>query len=274
MPFSAVVSNDQPSLYLDLLKRLLTRTLFPEELLPVEPQTRFRKFASAPLRSAASILGVELVRRVPVQPGQREEGGEWPRTAETMIGIRRLDNIQEAIKTVIAETIPGDWLETGVWRGGASIFARACLAAYGDTSRTVWLADSFQGLPKPSLPQDDGDTLWSAEMLAVSLQTVRRNFETYGLLDDRVKFLPGWFADTLPSAPIEQLAVLRLDGDMYESTMDALVVYPKVSKGGYVIVDDYNAVKGCRLAVEDFRAANGITAALVPIDREAVYWRK
>ena len=94
--------------------------------------------------------------------------------------------------------------------------------------------------------------------LMVGADQVRANFDRYGLLDDQVRFLEGWFADTLPMAPIEQLAILRLDGDLYESTMDALVpLYEKVSPGGFVIVDDYGAWEPCRKAVDDFRAQHG-----------------
>jgi len=90
-----------------------------------------------------------------------------------------------------------------------------------------------------------------------------------------VRFLKGWFRDTLPAAPIERLAVLRLDGDMYQSTMDTLVnLYPKVSQGGYVIVDDYGAIPACRQAVNDYRAANGITEEIRDIDWTGIFWQK
>jgi O-methyltransferase len=227
----------------------------------------------APVRTALASAGMELVRRRKLDVPKRERGWDWPPEAETMIGRYRLDNIQDAIRTVIAEDVPGDWLETGVWRGGASIFARACLAAYGDETRTVWCADSFQGLPKPTLPEDEGIMLWRYDVLAVDLDTVRRNFARYELLDDRVQFLAGWFADTLPQAPIERLAILRIDGDLYESTMDALVVYDKLSPGGYVIVDDYN-IAACKAAISDFRRAREIEDTLVAVDEACVYWRR
>jgi len=108
----------------------------------------------------------------------------------------------------------------------------------------------------------------------VGVEHVKRNFERYGLFDDQVKFLRGWFRDTLPTAPIERLAVLRLDGDLYESTMEALVpLYPKLSQGGFLIVDDYN-LPMCRQAVSDYRKREGITDEIVPIDDAGIYWRK
>ncbi|MCX6702924.1 MAG: macrocin O-methyltransferase, partial [Candidatus Wolfebacteria bacterium] len=93
-------------------------------------------------------------------------------------------------------------------------------------------------------------------------------------LDDRVVFLRGWFKDTLPNAPIKKLAVLRLDGDMYGSTMDALEnLYHKLSPGGYCIIDDYS-LKNCGRAVDNFREKNKISSPLVWIDYDGVYWRK
>jgi O-methyltransferase len=132
-------------------------------------------------------------------------------------------------------------------------------------------------LPPPyteKYPADADDTLHRATFLRVSLEEVKANFERYDLLDGQVRFLEGWFRDTLPRAPIERLAVMRLDGDMYESTMDALVaLYPKLSADGYVIIDDY-ILEGCRHAVRDFRAARGITDEIKDIDGTGVYWRR
>ena len=151
------------------------------------------------------------------------------------------------------------------------------LKAYGDESRRVWVADSFEGLPPPDAaqyPADRDDAHWTKDKLAVSLDQVRDNFERYELLDDHVVFLKGWFSDTLPSAPIEALAVLRLDGDMYQSTIEALrALYPKLSKGGYVIVDDYG-LPNCRAAVEDYRSEHGISEEIVDIDGSGVYWQR
>ena len=153
---------------------------------------------------------------------------------------------------------------------------RAVLDAYNVTDRRVWVADSFEGLPPPNAekyPADMGDTFHTYDELSVPIEQVKRNFEKYGLLDEQVVFLKGWFKDTLPGAPIEKLAVLRLDGDMYESTMDALsALYDKVSPGGYVIVDDYNVVPACKQAVSDFLTQRNLRPSLVEIDGVGVYW--
>src|SRR6266511_1964185 len=236
------------ALYLDLLKRTLTRIAFEDEaVMPGDPQRE----------------------RMALDPSKRVEGLDWPVHAETMIGLRRLDQLQAAVETVLRENVPGDLIETGVWRGGACIFMRGVLAAYLDTQRTVWAADSFQGLPPPNAdayPADQGDVHWRQNELVVSLEEVKANFERYGLLDDRVRFLVGWFRDTLPAAPIDRLAVLRLDGDMYESTIVALeALYPKVSPGGFVIIDDY-ALAPCQRAVQDLRRARAIETPVAWID--------
>ncbi len=205
-------------------------------------------------------------------------GGDWPGRGYTMIGIPRLNNIEMAVDDVLKRKIPGDLIEAGAWRGGATIFMRAALKCRGVTDRTVWVADSFEGMPVPDpkrFPADTGHDYSQEAALAVSLEAVRDNFARYGLLDDRVRFLKGWFKDTLKDAPIQKLAILRIDADLYESTTEALsYLYPKLSAGGYVIIDDYGALAPCRKAVDEFRARHGIAAPIRRIDWTGVYWLK
>jgi hypothetical protein len=209
---------------------------------------------------------------------RRQDGRDWPVSAHSMIGRFRLDNVHACVDDVLAHDVPGDLIETGVWRGGATILMRAVLKARGVSDRTVWVADSFAGVPPPNAdryPADAGLDLYRAGQLAISLEEVQSNFEAYGLLDDQVRFLRGWFKDTLAPAPIERLAVMRLDGDLYESTMDALTaLYPKLSVGGYVIIDDYGAIEACKQAVHDFRDSNGIRDEIVLIDWTGAFWQK
>ncbi|MBJ8348314.1 TylF/MycF family methyltransferase [Antrihabitans sp. YC2-6] len=210
-------------------------------------------------------------------PEAREDGRDWPALAHTMIGRARLKSLRSCVERVLADNVPGDFIETGVWRGGACIFMRGMLDAHGIRDRRVWVADSFQGLPRPDrkkYPADAGDLLYRFKQLAISRSQVEENFRRYGLLDDQVVFLEGYFRDTLPTAPIEQLAIVRLDGDMYESTMDGLTnLYSKLSVGGYLIVDDYGLSR-CRRAVDEFRATNGISERIETIDWTGAYWRK
>ena len=265
-------------LYLELMKHCLTRLLWKEKYRPIDRSFQgWRRALLAPMHAVLRRMGLEIVQVEPDRTADRREGRDWPLEAETMVGLKRLDSLQYCVTEVLRRRIPGDLIETGVWRGGSSIFMRAILKAYGDQSRTVWLADSFRGLPPPDpqrYPVDRGDTLWQYSELAIPMSEVRANFERYGLLDEQVAFLPGWFKDTLPAAPIKQLAVLRLDGDLYESTMDALgALYPKVSPGGFIIVDDYG-LPTCRAAVDEFRRMHGITEPLRQIDWTGAFWQR
>jgi len=262
-----VTDYDVRSLYLDLLRRNLTRFGMHERM-PSDWPLRRRLLFKAFNRGSG-----------PRDQRARELGLDWPAEAETMIGMKRLTSLQHCVETVLAEDIPGDLIECGVWRGGSCILMRAVLAAYGDHSRTVWLADSFQGVPRSdpeNYKADRGIRLDRfAAVLGVSEADVRVNFERYGLLDDRVRFLPGWFKDTLQDAPIQRISVLRLDGDLYESTIQALdALYPRLSPGGFCIVDDYLAIQACEQAVTDYLAKHGIVAEIVNIDGSAVLWRK
>ena len=131
--------------------------------------------------------------------------------------------------------------------------------------------------PEPNVekyPPDKGDILHKHQFLSISEDEVAANFNKYSLLDDQVVFLKGWFKDTLPNAPIDKLAVMRLDGDMYESTMDVLVnLYPKLSTGGYCIIDDY-ALPACKQAVDDYRGKMNIKSPIIEVDWTGVYWQK
>jgi O-methyltransferase len=265
-------------LYLDLLARCLTRSGFGEKrrVLTAAAGSGPRATVTRLAAKALDAAGLELVKNVDATI--RAEGRDVPSDAETMVGLRRLDNLRECIEDALAQNVPGDLIETGVWRGGAAIFMRAVLKANDVTDRTVWCADSFEGLPRPDAqlyPADADDPHWRVSNLAVSLEEVKANFEKFSLLDDQVRFLPGWFRDTLPVAPIERIAVLRLDGDMYESTMVGLrALYPKLSDGGWLIVDDYGAVESCRTAVEDYRRECGIVDTWQQVDWTGICWRK
>jgi len=195
----------------------------------------------------------------------------------TMIGRLRLDHLHHCLDVIRQNNIPGDVIETGVWWGGATVFMRGYWAAHGITDRAVWVADSFAGVPEPSVAEDIGYDLSATKepALAIDQGRVEALFARYDLLDDQVKFLPGWFRDTLPAAPIERLALIRLDGDLYESTFDALdALYDRLVPGGFLVVDDYGALPPCRRAIDDFRAQRGITAPMEMIDWTGCAWRK
>jgi O-methyltransferase len=276
----AAQATEPADLYLDLLARLLCGGLYEQVLYPVAATPRGRNHrVFEPIRRLLASRGLVLARSMRIGPETFAKSPP-PRipVAETMVGPQGLQNIRECVDNVLDDGVPGDLIEAGVWRGGATVFMRALLQARGDETRTVWVADSFRGAPTPAESgheADVGDEKWARlHWLSVPLETVKRTFERYGLLDERVRFLAGWFADTLPTAPIDRLALIRLDADMYGSTMDALTaLYPRLSVGGYVIVDDY-WVPNCRAAVADYRREHGIQDELIVVDRAIVYWRR
>ncbi len=272
--------------YIDLLMSSLTRSLYLDEETHDVPLAEWEGLTSLDLdaealKQALRSTSTRLTRRGG-DPQRRQVGHDWPPTAETMVGIDRLADVRFCVESALADGVPGDLIETGVWRGGVTVLMKGIVEAwasddqYGGTRR-VWVADSFEGLPAPdatNYPADEGIDWSGVEPLKVDVDTVKANFAKFGLLDDRVEFLVGWFSETLAAAPIESLAVLRLDGDLYESTMDALVALePKVADGGYVLVDDYGGWEPCRKAVDDYRAANNITAPIVEVDWTGIHWR-
>jgi len=256
-------------LYFDFCKWILIDSVSDEKL-----RTRF-------FNESESIKDFEMKKVVEQNVDDRDLTGlrelPYPERAHTMIGLMRLENLQLCLENTIKNNIPGDLIETGVWRGGASIFMKLILKKYGINDKTVFVADSFEGLPKPDVqkyPKDTGDNHYQIDELKINLEEVKNNFQQYGVLDDQVQFLKGWFKDTLKNPPFEKLSILRLDGDMYGSTWDVLEnLYDKLSVGGYLIIDDY-ALYGCKEAITDFRLQNKIKEELKSIDGQGVYWKK
>lgn len=207
---------------------------------------------------------------------EKENGTIWPKNSFTMIGIKRLVNLEELLTDITLNNINGDIIECGVWKGGASIFIAAFIKSL-DINKKLFVADSFCGLPAPdpiNYPDDINQKLHTFKELAIPLEDVKTNFLLFNVLDPNVVFLPGWFKDTLPTAPIEKLCLLRLDGDMYESTIQGLEnLYHKLQPGGFVIIDDF-AIDVCKKAVLDFRAKNNITEEIKEIDWTGIYWQK
>jgi O-methyltransferase len=276
MDQNAIAGAVAAQAYIDLLKKILTRFIGQEEFAAiVYHKNSWQEKVFAPLKALLASKGYVMCKRVPFDPKARAVGIDWPPSAETMVGLRRLDNIEQCLKSVIADNVPGDLVETGVWRGGSCILMRGILKAYGVTDRTVWLCDSFEGLPKSTHKED---LHWDFEQyreLAVSIDQVKDNFRKYELLDDQVKFVKGWFKDSLPGAPIGPISLLRLDGDLYESTWDAIdALYPKLSVGGYILIDDYASIDSCEKAVTDYRNKHGITEVIHKVDQSGVYWRR
>ncbi|KAK3244270.1 hypothetical protein CYMTET_46112 [Cymbomonas tetramitiformis] len=312
-------------LYLDIVKRSLLNIIYYEQSYQLNLT---RCIAAGRVDPQLVPNGFSLEDRV--------MGQDLSAVTLTMVGAKRLENIQFCVEEAVRCGIPGDLVETGCAAGGSVIFMRAILRALNDTERRVWCCDTFCDEPKKggntvgkvvgqlfilpliqaicsipsmfwrrkvfnffmkvqkSFPQETDNAHTSEDTVrsfiffvqnalslpapsvptrGTTLEQVKSHFARFGLLDEQVVFLQGFFSDTLPSSPIERISVLRLDGDLYSSTMDALIsLYPKLSSGGFCIVDDYYAFEECRRAIDEYRKENNITAELVRIDNQSVYW--
>lgn len=273
--------------YLDLLRSCLCGSLYEEsgwevlreKYLSTRSQDIGFRLKAVIWNGLIRFLGrrnkqIVEIRQMDLQ--KREMGTDWPFIGMTMIGHRRMKHLECCVLSVLDRKIPGDFLEAGVWRGGSAILMKAVLDLRGERSRRVICADSFRGLPRPTSPKDvqlASPDLSSDPYLAVSLNQVRRNFERFGLYDDQVEFIEGWFCDSLVKAQVGPLAILRIDCDLYESTRDVLnALYSKVGTGGIVIVDDYASWPACKVAVDEFRLAHQIQEPLQKIDEHGVFW--
>src|SRR5215213_8510043 len=165
----------------------------------------------------------------------RVGGVDWPLHGTTMVGLHRLDDLQTSVESVVRDGVEGDLIEAGTWRGGASILMRATLDTLGAVDRTVWVADSFQGFPAPDDQHPDREALRAVDFLAVPVDEVRANFARFGL-DDGVRYVPGFFDETLPGLAGRRWSLVRLDGDTYEATWLSLqALYPGLSVGGHLV---------------------------------------
>jgi len=198
----------------------------------------------------------------------------------SMLPVPCMDNIKYCIDECIKNNIEGDYIECGIWRGGALLYAQKVFESYNDY-RPIWGADSFQGIMKPNpqkYPADTGDMHWADPQLSVSLEQVKNNFRLFGDIPNNVNFLEGWFKDTLSDSRIERISILRADGDLYESTIDILNnLYHKLSVGGFCIIDDFGH-KGAKAAVMDFREKHGITDEIKIVHTQwtdvTAFWHK
>lgn len=205
----------------------------------------------------------------------RSNGRDWPLYGLTMVGIKRLNSLQSMIANLLANNVEGDFVECGVWRGGSSIFMRGVLKAYNSLDRVVHLVDSFDGLPPASTPEDED--IWSqVDFLKVHQDTVEDGFRRYHLLDSQVQFHKGYFRYSLPkfrkNFGDRKIALLRMDGDMYESTMDILFNLADVlAPGACIVVDDW-VIEACQKAMKEFFSMHNLHPKIVPIDNDAVYF--
>lgn len=202
----------------------------------------------------------------------------------TMGGYRALENAFDVTTLIEEDQIPGDIVECGVAQGGTAAMLALSSDLYGRQKRSFWYFDSYEGLPLPTdedykgasagqfiQPLNEGDCLGTVEQVSGLL------FDRLGLEKERVTLVKGWFQDTV-FANRDQLgaiAILRLDGDWYESTKIPLEgFYDKISPGGAVIIDDYATCFGSEKAVEEFLSERNISVTLHPDGRGGAWFRK
>lgn len=207
---------------------------------------------------------------LPYSSAKRFFGNDWPPLGHTMVGHVRLRNIRHTLQACIADGIEGDFAELGVWRGGASIYAKAVFAALGEQNRRVFVVDAFESLHQYGNHRT---------FLQTSEAQVKHNFFKYGLLDNGVIFIRGLFKDSLPHFreryPESRIAVLRIDSNFYDSYQDALYyLYELVPTGGFVIFDDVMSHAAVMRCWQDFKKEQGIPEELVRIDNHSAFFRK
>jgi len=268
------------SQYIELLKKTLIdyQNIGKDEYYPIQqlPSSFLLKILK-PLDKILRLKDFGIFKIRTIDKAKRIGGFDWPATAKTMVGLHRLNHLDDCLQILFQEKIEGDLVETGVWRGGVILLMAAILAEQNSSNRLIWAFDSFSGLPAPNsskYPEDKGLKLHKISLLTASLEEVKSNFAALDISTEQVRFVKGWFKDTLPENNVEKIALLRLDGDYYESTILALeYLYPKINTGGFLIIDDYFAFESCRKAVNDYRKRKKITIPIQKIDKEAVYWR-
>jgi len=211
----------------------------------------------------------------------------------TMVTYDGLASLYNVVRYLEENKIQGSFIETGVCKGGSAAIMAIAAKKFGDSKRMIHLFDSFQGLPRPSLEKDYQDwmendwgikkedfdgTLTATGALIATLEDAQTAVHALAKYPrDYVRYHVGWFQDTVPQAvdEIGPIALLRLDGDLYDSTMVCLQnLYPRVIDGGFIIIDDYGALKGCRDACIDFFYKQGIRPFLHYVDGTVRYFIK
>jgi hypothetical protein len=224
------------------------------------------------VKSAVRRLGYDVVRATPevdsVLPDLDEAERAIIRQVRpfSLTSLERLAAVVQAVRYVCRHQIPGDFVECGVWRGGSSMAAALALKAFGDTSRTLYLYDTFEGMSEPTDKDKLADGTSASAILAgdqkgtgfwcyASLEDVTANLRSTGYPEDKLVFVKGRVEDTIPARIPEKMAILRLDTDWYESTAHELLhLYPRLTRHGVLIIDDYGHWQGARTAVDEYLA--------------------
>jgi O-methyltransferase len=245
---------------------------------PVRPAPRSR--VKAFVRNCLRRIGYELVptHRLPPDLTEGERQIVSAVRPYTLTTVDRLVGLIQATTYIVRNGIAGDFVECGVWRGGSMMAVALTLLELGETSRHLYLYDTFAGMPAPTARDRDLEGRSAAALLdnastvdevrcVADLEDVRRNIERTGYPVSRVAFVRGRVEETLPGTMPERVALLRLDTDWYESTKHELThLYPRLSTGGVLILDDYGHWRGAREAADEYFARRGLAPILVRLD--------
>lgn len=242
-----------------------------------------KRVLTQPLHWLLGRLDYEIVRKPqPISPSEfppdftPEEIADY-RAVEpyTLTGPLRTVSLMRALEYVVRQRIPGDIVECGVWKGGSMMAAARALLRLQETSRQLWLFDTFTGMSAPtaddvSVCQISAEEDYKGTYLRVGLDEVRSAVLSTGYPQEQTRFVEGKVEDTIPAHCPEQIALLRLDTDWYESTRHELVhLFPRLVRGGVLIIDDYGHWQGARKASDEYFAANNVAILLNRIDFSA-----
>lgn len=206
--------------------------------------------------SASSIKEIVLQKKISILP------------------VQRLNSLIDMMTYIKDNNINGDFLEAGAMRGGACMVMKA-FCNENKLNKKVFVADSFKGFPISKITEESYVNNTTFPFVIVSEEECKNNFRRYNLLDDDVIFIKGFFNESLPQADINNLSILRIDCDMYQSTLDVLEnLYDKVSENGFIIIDDYGDFPFCKKAVDLFRQNLNTPKQLFWVDDQCVYWQK
>ena len=194
----------------------------------------------------------------------------------SMCGLADINQIKFLLENIINDHIDGCIVETGVWRGGMSMWMQSILK-YHNNKRDIWLFDTFGTFPSSSNSKDKYIHSITSILFAnaPTIADVKNNFRMHDLLDTNIKFVVGDFKDSIPHSQVQDIALLHCDSDYYDSTKIVLeIFYWKIVKGGYIVIDDYNNIHlGCKDAVDDFRRKYSIKIPIIDTHHGSVYWR-
>lgn len=198
----------------------------------------------------------------------------------TLVDKIRCDNLYNICEIINKENIEGDLLEAGVYKGGCGLIMSYAIKKLS-MNKKVLLIDSFEGIPSSDNTKygySDNESHSEGEF-SISLEQVQQTFKKLEL-EDNVKFIKGWFKDTIPVLPVKEIALLRFDGDLYSSTLEVLEnLYDKVVSRGFIIIDDY-CLSSCKEAVTKFILDRDLDIKLINpyLNNMAapcgIYWRK